>query len=65
MGCGVGSFGGADMLTLGVEMSFYGILRNGGCLRRDVEVRPGMEDKYPASRAFWRVLREGEKSAAW
>ena len=66
MGRGVGTFGGSNMLTLSVQVSFNGGLRNGGgCLRSDVEVRPGMEDKYPASIALWRVLRAGEKSAAW
>ena len=65
MGRGVGTFGGSNMLTLSVQVSFNGGLRNGGVLRSDAEVRPGMEDKYPASMALWRVLRAGEKSAAW
>ena len=65
MWSGVGTFGGSNMLTLSVQVSFNGGLKTGGCLRSDAEVRPGMDDKYPASMAVRRVLRAGEKSAAW
>ena len=37
----------------------------GGFLRRDEDVRPGMEWRYPASMARWRVLSAGENKDAW